>query len=76
MGMADYSDALLLLQICNASLKLFHSSPVHLRPEMVFGVITVIKEQPVVQFPVAADAPRDRFIRVPAEMQEIAVQIG
>ena len=41
---------------------------------MVLGVVAVVEEQPVVNFAVAAHAPRDRFVRVAAVMPVIAVQ--
>src|SRR5437667_12267833 len=72
----DRADALLLLQIDNALAKLFHLRPMHLRPEMVLGVIAVVKEKPVVDFSVAAHAPSNRFIRIRAVMTVIAVQIA
>src|SRR5438552_6391400 len=71
----DRADALLLLQIDNALAKLFHLRPMHLRPEMVLGVIAVVKEKPVIDFPVAAHTPRNRLVRVRAVMTVIAVQV-
>src|SRR5437667_8788543 len=71
----DRADALLLLQIDNALAKLFHLRPMHLRPEMVLGVIAVVKEKPVVDFSVTAHAPSNRFIRIRAVMTVIAVQV-
>src|SRR5213592_139356 len=71
----DGADAFLLLQIDNVSAKLFHLRPVHLRPEMVFGVIAVVKEKPVIDFSVAAHTPRNRLVRVRAVMTVVAVQI-
>src|SRR5262249_16869651 len=52
-----------------------HSRPVHLWPEVMFGVVTVIKPSPVVKLVVRAHAPSDRLIRVAAVMTVIAVQI-
>jgi hypothetical protein len=43
---------------------------------MVFGVVSVIKEKPVIDFSIAADAPRNRLVRVRAVMTVIAVQIA
>src|SRR5439155_9217686 len=72
----DGADAFLLLQIGNALAELFHLRPMHLRPEMVLGVIAVVKEKPVIDFSVAAHTPRNRLVRVRAVMTVIAVQIA
>jgi len=71
----DRADAFALLQISNALAKLFHLRPMHLWPEMVLGVITVVEEEPVIDFPVAAHAPCNRFVGIRAVMPVIAVQI-
>ena len=52
-----------------------HSRPVRLRPEMMFGVVTVIKPSPVVKLVVRAHAPGDRLVRIAAVMTVIPVQI-
>ena len=66
-------DAFLLLQIDNALAKFFHFRPVHFWTEMVLGVISVVEEEPVVNFPVAADAPGNRFVGVRTVMTIVAV---
>ena len=53
----------------------FHFCPVHLRPKMMFGVISVVEENPVIDFAVATHAPGDRFVRIGTVMTEVAVQI-
>ena len=47
----------------------------HLRTEMMFGVVAVVEEEPVVDFSVAAYAPCNRFIGVRAVMPVVAVKI-
>src|SRR5262249_52165397 len=42
---------------------------------MVLGVITVVEEQPVIDFAVAAHAPGNRFVGVGSVMAIVAVQI-
>ena len=69
----DRANAFLLLQIGNVLPKLFHLRPVHFRAEMVLGVVTVVEEQPIIDFSVAAYAPGNRFIRVRPVMTIIAV---
>jgi hypothetical protein len=54
----------------------FHPRPMDLRAKVMLGVITIIEPGPVVEFLVAADAPRDRFVRVAAVVAVIAVQVG
>src|SRR5581483_5253896 len=71
----DDADAFLFLKIDNRFAELFHFRPMHFRPEMVFGVVAVVEEEPVVDLAVAAHAPRDRFVRVRAVMAEVTVQI-
>ena len=52
-----------------------HSRPMHLRPEMMFRVITVKEPSPVVKLPVSAYAPRDRLVRITSVMPIVSVQI-
>src|SRR5262249_60420473 len=47
----------------------------HFWPEMVLGVVAVVKEKPVVDFSVTAHAPGNRFIGVRAVMTVVTVQI-
>ena len=47
----------------------------HLRPEMVLGVVAVIEEQPVIDLSVAADAPRYRLVGISTVVAKITVQI-
>ena len=42
---------------------------------MVFCVITVVKEEPVIDFAVAAHAPGNWLVRIRAVMPVIAIQI-
>ena len=75
MRALDRANAFLLLQIGNALAKLFHLRPVHFRAEMVFGVVTVVKEKPVIDFSVTAYAPGNRFVRIRTVMPIVTVQI-
>ena len=47
----------------------------HLRSEMMLRVVTVVEEQPIIDFPVAAHAPSNRFIGVRSVMTIVAVQL-
>jgi len=73
--MVDHANAFVLLQVGNAPAEFFHFGPMHLRAEMVLGVIPVIEEKPVVDLAVTAHAPRDRFVGIRAVVPEVAVQI-
>src|SRR6187401_2841626 len=53
-----------------------HSSPMHLRPEMMFCMVAVVEPCPVVELAIGAHAPCDRFVRVATVMPVVAVQIG
>src|SRR6478752_2698965 len=71
----DRADAFLLLQVLDGSAEFFHFGPVNLWTEMMFGVIAVIEKQPVVNFSVAAHAPRNRLVRIRAVVPVVAVQV-
>ena len=73
--MLDRAHAFLLLQVLDVSAEFFHFSPMNLWTEMMFGVIAVIEKQPVVNFSVAAHAPRNRLVRIRAVMPVVAVQV-
>ena len=75
MRVIDDAHAFLPLHFGDALMERFHFCPVHLWPEMMFGVISVVEENPVVNFAVAAHTPGDRFVGVAAVMTEVAVKI-
>src|SRR5438045_9619391 len=74
--MIDHADAFLFLQLGDLPLELFHFRPMHFRTKMMLGVVAVVKENPVVNLPVATYAPRDRLVRVSAIVTEISVQVA
>ena len=43
---------------------------------MMLGVVAVIEEDPVVNFPVATYAPGDRFVRVSPIVTEVSIQVA
>src|SRR5215475_7879473 len=53
-----------------------HSRPMHFWPEMMFGVIAVVKPSPVIKFAVGAHTPCNRLVGIATVMPVIAVQIG
>jgi len=67
--------AFLLLQVFDVTAEFFHFSPVNLWTEMMFRVIAVVEKEPVINFPVAAHAPRNRLVRIRAVMPVVAVQV-
>src|SRR6266446_6280933 len=71
----NHADAFLFLQIGNLPVEIFHLRPVHLRTKMMLGVVTIIEKEPVVDFAVAAHAPRDRLVRISAVMPVITIQV-
>lgn len=71
----DYANTGGALLLHNQVAKLLHPGPVHFRPEMMLGVVAVIKPGPVVELVVAAHAPGEGFIRVSAVVAIIPVQI-
>src|SRR5215471_16584059 len=66
------SFALLLNDLIAQSL---HSRPMHLWPEMMFRMITVVKPRPVIDPAVGTHAPRNRFIWIATVMPIITIQI-
>src|SRR5207253_3484753 len=75
MGSLDDADAISFLPIRNLAMESFHFRPMHFRTEMMFGVVSVVEEKPIIDFPVAAHAPRHRFVRVRAIVPVIPIQI-
>ena len=75
MRATDRTDAFLLLQLLDAAAEFFHLGPMYFGTEMVLCVITVVEKQPVVNFSVAADSPRNRLLRVGPVMAIVPVQI-
>jgi len=57
-------------------MQLLHFRPVQFGTEMVFRVIPVVEPERIIDLFVRAHTPGNRFIRIPAEMQEVPVQIG
>src|SRR5438094_10627730 len=75
MWRLDHAHPCRALLIDNLVTQGVHSCPVDLRPEMMFGVVTIIKPDPVIELVITAHAPRNRLIRIAAVMPVVAVQI-
>src|SRR5438552_4804110 len=69
---AHPSSALLFENLVTKGL---YSGPMHFRPEMMFGVIAIIKPDPVIEPVITAHAPRNRLFRIAPVMSIVAVQI-
>jgi hypothetical protein len=52
-----------------------HSRPMHLRPEMMLGMISVVEPGPVIQLAVSAHAPCNRLVGISAVVTIVTVQI-
>ena len=76
MGVIDDADAFLFLHLGDLPLELFHFRPMHFGTEMMLGVVAVVEENPIVNFPIATYAPRNRFIRVSSIMTEVSIQVA
>ena len=74
-GGSDHPHAFAALLVGNLAVEFVHLRPVHLRAEMVLGVVAVIEPKPVVDLVIAAHAPRNRLVGIAAEMEIVAVQI-
>src|SRR5438876_11684240 len=75
MCVVNNAHAFLLLQLGNLPLELLHFRPVHFGPEMMFRMIPVVEEEPVVNLPIAAYSPRNRLVGIGTVMAKVAVQI-
>src|SRR5260370_21525008 len=73
--MLDRANACLLLKLLDAEAKFLHFSPVNLWTKMVLGVIAVVEKQPVVDFSVAAHAPRNGLVGVRPVVSVITIQV-
>src|SRR4029077_3209331 len=73
--MSDRAHAFLLLKLLDADAKFLHFSPVNFWTKMVLGVIAVVEKQPVVDFSVAAHAPRNRLVGVRSVVPVVAIQV-
>src|SRR5947208_15133548 len=52
-----------------------HSSPMHLRSEMMFGMKAIVEPRPVIELAVGAHAPCNRLVRITSVVPIVAVQI-
>ena len=76
MGRFDYANARDTLLFEDLLAQGLHPDPVHLRTEMMLGVVTVKKPDPIVKLAIATYAPGERFVRIAAVVPVIAVEVG
>src|SRR5262252_7406235 len=55
--------------------KRLHSGPMHLWPEMMFSVVTVVEPRPVIELGVGAYTPGNRLVWITTVVPVITVQI-
>src|SRR6476660_8037820 len=55
--------------------KRLHPSPMHLGPEMMFGMVAIVEPCPVIELAVGAHTPCNRLIGITAVMPIVAIQI-
>lgn len=67
--------AFLPLHVSNALMKRFHFRPMHLWPKMMFGVVSIVEEDPVINLAVATNTPCNRFVWIRSVMAEVAVKV-
>ncbi len=76
MWRSNHAHARFALLLDNLVPKRAHPGPVNLWPKVVFGVVAVVEPDPIIKLLIAANAPRDRFIRISTVMPVVAVQVG
>src|SRR6516225_106593 len=52
-----------------------HSRPMHLWPEMMFGMVAIVEPRPVIELAVGAHAPCNWLVGIAPVMSIVAVQI-
>ena len=70
-----YPNTLPALRFGNLLMQLFHLGPMQLGPEMVFGMVAIVKKKPVVQLMVGAYTPGDRLVWIAPVMEKITIQV-
>src|SRR4029077_748745 len=71
----DYADSSFPLLLHDLIAEHLHSRPMHLWPEMVFGVVAVVEPCPVIELAVGAHSPCNRLVGIATIMAVIAVEI-
>src|ERR1051326_2373562 len=74
MRRLDHAYASRTLPIYNLIVQRLHFCPMHLRPEMMFGVITIVEPGQVIEPAVGTYAPRNRLVRIAAIMAIVFIQ--
>src|SRR5215472_10196691 len=72
---SDHPHSSFALLLNNLIAQRLHPSPMHLWPEMVFSVVTVVEPRPVIELAVRAHAPGNRFIGIAPVMSVVTVQV-
>src|SRR5437870_3422838 len=71
----DYAHANGVLLLQDLIAKGLHSRPMDFRPEMMFGVVTIIEPDPVIELVITTHPPRNRLVGIAAVMPIVPVQI-
>jgi hypothetical protein len=71
----DHAHSGALLLVGDLFVELAHFRPVHLRAEVVLGVVAVVEPDPIVEPVIAAHAPGDGQVGVAAVVAVVAVQV-
>ncbi len=71
----DHAHPSLALLLNDLITQRLHSRPMHLRPEMMFGMEAIVEPRPVIELAIGAHAPGNRFVGIAPVMPIVAVQI-
>ena len=56
-------------------MEFFHLRPMHFGPEMVFGMVAIVKKKPIVKLMVRAYTPGDRLVWIAPVMEKITIKV-
>src|SRR5439155_24050942 len=71
----DHAHPSLALLLNDLITQRLHSRPMHLWPEMMFGMEAIVEPGPVIELAIGAQAPGNRLVGIASVMPIVAVKI-
>ena len=75
MWRLDHAHLCRALLLDNLVTKSLHSCPMDLRPKVMFGMVTVVEPDPVIELVTTTHSPGNRVVGIRAVMAVVTVQI-